>query len=143
MENSFSKGDHALLDCLLLSRCRYLLKCQSALSGFSKVLNPRLEAYRLSANKLPSWSWGNPYFPDAYLPKLTSKNPECQKILDDLFTDDWTLDRVAAKKFGGSFKYRLRKRYMRRERGVPKWSFDGLHMRVDKHLGRLTRKLWA
>ncbi|MGD0252743.1 MAG: hypothetical protein ABSC01_08610 [Verrucomicrobiota bacterium] len=141
IENNFSKGDHALLDCLLLSRCKYLLKCQSALSGFAKILNPRLEAYRVSANKLAPWCFGNPYFPDAFLPKLTSQNPECQKILAGLLAGDWTQDRKAGKKFGGVFRYKTRKESMRKDRGVPKWSWDGLHLRLDSRLARLARKL--
>ena len=140
-ENNFAKGDHALLDCLLLSRCRYLLKCQSALSGFAKILNPQLEAYRLSANKLAPWCFGNPYFPDAFLPKLTSQNPECQKILARLLAGDWMEDRAAMKKFGGVFQYKPRKRYMRKEGQVPKWSWDGLHLRLDARLAGLTRRL--
>src|SRR6267143_2972039 len=50
-QNLPRKGDRALLDCVVLSRCRWVLKCSSALSGFAKVLNPRLEAYRVSASK--------------------------------------------------------------------------------------------
>ena len=73
--NGFEKGDHAILDCLLLSRCKYLLKCQSALSGFAKVLNPKLEAYRISANKLTPWAKEIPYFPDGFLPKYQSETP--------------------------------------------------------------------
>ncbi len=105
IENNYSKGDHALLDCLLLSRCKYLLKCQSALSGFAKILNPRLEAYRVCANKLAPWCFGNPYFPDAFLPKLTSQNTECQRILAALLTGDWTEDGTATNKFGGQFRF--------------------------------------
>jgi hypothetical protein len=141
VENNFAKGDHALLDCLLLSRCRYLLKCQSALSGFAKILNPQLEAYRLSANKLAPWCFGSPYFPDAFLPKLTSQNPDCQKILARLLAGDWTESRAAMKKFGGVFQYKPRKRYMRKEGRVPKWSWDGLHLRLDARLAGLTRRL--
>jgi hypothetical protein len=140
IENSFSKGDHALLDCLLLSRCKYLIKCQSALSGFSKVLNPRLEAYRVSANKLAPWLFGTPYFPDAFLPKLTSQNPECQKILDRLLAGDWTQDPTATKKYGGHFQYKPRKSYMRRGGNVSRLSWDNLHMCLDSWLAMLTRR---
>jgi len=142
--NNIGKGEHALLDCLLLSRCKYLLKSMSALSGFAKVLNPGIEAYRLSANKL--YFWDIPYFPDAYLPKLTSRDPKCQKILSRLFDGDWTQDKAAMKKYGATFKYQKRKGYMRKERGVPKWSFDGLHKRFDCHFGRVkpifAKKTW-
>jgi hypothetical protein len=142
LDDGFSKGDHALLDCLLLSRCRYLLKCQSALSGFAKILNPNLEAYRIAANKLSWWSWGNPYFPDAHLPKLTSQNPECQKILARLLAGDWTGDKWAVKKFGGTFRYKSRRRYMNQlPQDIPKWSLTGLQLRLDSRLDRLIRRL--
>ncbi len=142
-QNDLSKGDHALLDCLLLSRCQYLLKCQSALSGFAKILNPQLDAYRVSANKLAPWSYGNPYFPDAFLPKLKSQNPECQKILSRLLSGDWTEDRLAMRKFGGRFKYKTRKSYMRKVGNIPipKWSWDGLYLRLDARMARLVRRL--
>ncbi len=109
------KGDHAMLDCLLLSRCRYVIKCQSALSGFSKVINPGLEAYRISANKM---SMDIPYFPDAYFPRLQSSDPECQKILSRLFKDDWLDNRKAHEKFGKPF------RTMNRPgKGILYWTF--------------------
>jgi len=95
------KGDHAMLDCLLLSRCRSLIKCQSALSGFAKVLNPRLEAYRISANKM---TVEIPYFPDAYLPKLPTDDPECKGIIERLFKGDWLDARWSRKKFGKPFR---------------------------------------
>jgi hypothetical protein len=96
-----AKADHALLDCLLLSRCRTLIKCQSALSGFAKVLNPRLEAYRVSANKM---TVDIPYFPDAYIPRLVSRNPECRAILERLFRGDWLDDRKSRERFGRPFR---------------------------------------
>ena len=135
VENNFSKGDHALLDCLLLSRCKYLVKCQSALSGFAKILNPKLEAYRVAANKLAWWTWGIPYFPDAYIPKLTSRDPECQKILARLFLGDWTEDKIAMRKFGGQFKFKARKSYTDRfPRDISLLSLDGLRMHLDKRI---------
>ncbi len=142
-QNNLSKGDHALLDCLMLSRCKYLLKCQSALSGFAKILNPQLEAYRVSANKLAPWCYGNPYFPDAFLPKLTSQDPECQTILARLLAGDWTEDRLAMRRFGARFKYKTRKSYMRKVGNIPipKWSWDGLYLRLDARMVRLVRRL--
>ena len=118
-EDNFAKGEHALLDCLLLSRCRYVLKCQSALSAFAKVLNPQLEAYRISANKLVRWNFGAPYFPDGYLPQITSQDVGCQKIIARLFAGDWTQNVVAAKKFAKPFRYEKRKGYMRRANREP------------------------
>lgn len=112
--SGFEKGDHALLDCLLLSRCRYLVKCQSALSGFAKVLNPKLEAYRISANKLTPWAKEIPYFPDGFLPKYQSERPECKKVLEHLFVDDWTENSKVVGMYGPLFRYRRREGNTRR-----------------------------
>lgn len=108
IESGLEKGDHAVLDCLLLSKCRYLLKCQSALSGFAKILNPKLEAYRISANKLTPWAKEIPYFPDGFLPKYQSERPECRKVLDRLFVDDWTENSKVVGIYGPLFRYRKR-----------------------------------
>ncbi len=145
-EDNFAKGEHALLDCLLLSRCQYVLKCQSALSAFAKVLNPRLEAYRISANKLVRWNFGAPYFPDGYLPQLTSQDDGCKIILARLFDGDWTQNVVAAKKFTKPFRYVKRKGYMRRANQAsqwdfPLWSLDGLHSRTDLKIDALRNRL--
>jgi hypothetical protein len=112
-QDNCSKGEHALLDCLLLSRCKYLLKCQSALSGFAKVLNPKIEAYRVSANKLAYWNRDVPYFPDGFLPKYSSMNPQCQELLDRLFEGDWTSNAVVARRFSSSVGYEHRGRRRR------------------------------
>jgi hypothetical protein len=110
---SFAKGDHAVLDCLLLSRCKYLIKNQSALSGFAKVLNPELESYRIAASKL---FVDIPYFPDAYIPPLTSDDPKCNAILTELLKDDWTQNQRAYKKFSPPF--------LTMERSSLKWKIE-------------------
>ena len=104
-ENMPHKGDRALLDCVLLSRCRYVLKCSSALSGFAKVLNPRLESYRVAASKLFA---DIPYFPEAYIPRLTSRDPECGRILERLFAHDWLDDPRARGRFSRPFRTQSR-----------------------------------
>ena len=58
-------------DSLLLSKCKIVLKCQSALSAFSKIFNPDLEIYRITCCKLFSKV---PYFPEAYIPKYIIKD---------------------------------------------------------------------
>lgn len=98
--NKKTKGDHALLDSLLLSKCKYLLKNQSALSAFAKIFNPKLNAYRISASKLFT---DIPYFPDAYIPQLASEDPVCKSILKRLLKDDWTQNQNAIGKFGKPF----------------------------------------
>jgi hypothetical protein len=100
-----SKADRALVDCILLSRCGYVIKCSSALSGFAKILNPELIVYRIAASKLFA---DIPYFPDAYIPQLTSLNPKCQKILEKLFENDWSNNPKARQCFGRGFKTKLR-----------------------------------
>jgi hypothetical protein len=87
IEGLSAKGDRAMLDCLLLSRCRAVLKTSSALSGFAKILNPELEIYRISASKRFD---DDPYFPDAYIPRYLSSSPEISAVVDRLMVDDWT-----------------------------------------------------
>lgn len=106
------KGERALLDCSLLSRCKYLLKGSSALSGFAKVINPDLEAYRVSASKLFA---DIPYFPEAYLPKLTSECAKCQAILAKQFAEDW-LQNPKARRFVKPFSTKSRHTLLQRLR---------------------------
>ena len=101
------KGDRAVLDCLLLSRCKYLLKASSALSGFAKVLNPDLESYRVSASKFFA---DIPYFPDAYIPKLTTNDKDCDILLKRLFTNDWLENKRAKELYGARFATKKRSR---------------------------------
>lgn len=140
-EEAFAKGDHALLDCLLLSRCRYVLKCQSALSGFAKILNPDLEIYRISANKLAPWSHGIPYFPDAYVPQLTSADPTCQRLLARFMAGDWTEDPVARHRYRRVFRYRRRPLYLRLGPDLPLWSPHRLEWLRDR-LSAWFLRLW-
>jgi len=99
------KADRALLDCVLLSRCRYVLKCSSALSGFAKVLNPALECYRVAACKMFA---DIPYFPDAYVPRLVLRDPAAQAILARQFEGDWLDDAAAVARWSTPFVARPR-----------------------------------
>ncbi|MEO7007939.1 MAG: hypothetical protein ABI156_02215 [Caldimonas sp.] len=94
-----TKGDHALMDCVLLSRCTWVLNCSSALSAFAKVLNPELRIYRVAASKLFGVA---PYFPIAYIRRFESSDPACAQILDRQFKDDWSEDPRARRR--GSFR---------------------------------------
>ena len=98
-----SNADHALLDCVLLSRCRWVLKTSSALSAFAKVLNPDLAIFRVAASKLFDVM---PYFPVAYIPRWSSSDPECARILERLLQDDWLDDPVARAAWGAPFRTR-------------------------------------
>ncbi len=93
---SATKADRALLDCVLLSRCKHMINTSSALSAFAKIFNPNLDCYRVAASKLFAEI---PYFPVAYIPKLTSENPECQKILNRSLSGDWLQNKNRNKKY--------------------------------------------
>jgi hypothetical protein len=121
------KADRALLDCVLLSRCRYVLKCSSALSGFAKVLNPELAVYRVAACKM----FGDiPYFPDAYVPRLSlDDDPRARAILARQFAGDWLDDAAARARWGAPFV--ARQRY-----GVRRIAVNALKYAVSVMLGR-------
>lgn len=94
--NNNKKARDAMKDCIMLSRCKMVIKCQSALSAFAKVLNPDLEIYRISASKKFA---DIPYWPDAYIPKYTSDDAEVQKQIDKQMIGDWTYNEVDRVKF--------------------------------------------
>jgi hypothetical protein len=98
-------GTEAMVDMLCLSKCKIVLKVSSALSAFSKVINPDLNVYRLNALKMYT---DIPYFPDAYIP-LFEKNDnyteECNKIISKIQQDDWT---KTHKQMFNNFYYQLR-----------------------------------
>ena len=90
IDNNLEKAISAMVDSLLLSKCKIVLKCQSALSAFSKIFNPDLEIYRVTCCKLFS---NVPYFPEAYIPKYIIKdnnNIILKKLMNDIFINDWT-----------------------------------------------------
>ena len=99
------KADRAVLDCLLLSRCKYVVMTTSALSGFSKILNPNLECYRVTASRLFT---DIPYFPIAYIPRLTTSDTNCLKILKKLYKGDWIENKKANRKFNHVFQTKKR-----------------------------------
>ena len=96
------KADRALLDCLLISRCRTALQTSSALPSFAKVLNPDLEMYRCASSKLFA---PLPYFPVAYIPPVSLKTTRAVEILTTTMQHDWTSIRKA-RKFRSSFIHR-------------------------------------
>lgn len=51
--NGYRKGEDVLIDCLLLSRCDYLLKCTSAVGEFAMYFNSDLECYDLNEQNEP------------------------------------------------------------------------------------------
>jgi hypothetical protein len=50
--NGYRKGEDVLIDCLLLSRSDYLLKCRSAVGEFAIYLNPNLACVDLNYTKI-------------------------------------------------------------------------------------------
>lgn len=101
------KADRALLDCLLLSRCRAVLKTCSALSAFSKILEPRLEIYRCSACKKYT---DIPYVPVAYIEPYTTDSAAVLSILARLMKDDWREVGMHSSHTSVSFSARPRRR---------------------------------
>jgi hypothetical protein len=71
----------AIVDCLTLSCCRYVLSSMSALSAFAKVLNPNLKIWRIAACK-PSW------FPVAYIEKYGGYGSRARGVLRALQEGD-------------------------------------------------------
>ena len=98
------EADRALIDCLALSRCAAVLNTSSALSAFSKVLNPDLEIYRCAASKMFA---DIPYFPIAYIPQYKSDRAAVTEILIRTMAGDW-LSEPAARRFQSKFTFKSR-----------------------------------
>ena len=116
------EADRALIDCLALSRCATVLNTSSALSAFSKVLNPDLEIYRCAASKMFA---DIPYFPIAYIPPYKSNKAAVTEVLTRTMAGDW-LSRPAARRFLRKFAFKSRaplraflRRMRKRLRNVP------------------------
>eukprot|EP00937_MAST-01D_sp_MAST-1D-sp2_P002593 g2593.t1 len=73
--NGIEHAKTALVDAIVLGKCKFLLKTSSALSAWSKVFNPKVEAYRVQG-------FNADWFPDANIPMYwTEKDPASQAIL--------------------------------------------------------------
>jgi hypothetical protein len=112
------EADRALIDCLALSRCATVLNTSSALSAFSKVLQPDLEIYRCAASKMFA---DIPYFPIAYIPQYESDDVVVAGVLTRTMADDW-LSNPAAWRFRKKFVFKsrspLRAFFRRMRKGV-------------------------
>jgi len=62
--DGYSLGRDALFNCLMLSRCRRVLKTASILSAWAKVFEPALEIYTLSRRR----GMHSKYFPERCIP---------------------------------------------------------------------------
>jgi hypothetical protein len=98
------KTDRAMLDCLMLSRCSLVLLSSSALSGFSKIINPDLNIFRISASKKFA---DIPYFPVAYLPVYDSPDARIQQLIAHLTQGDWS-HAPESQRFKTAFTYMSR-----------------------------------
>jgi hypothetical protein len=103
-EERAAEADRALVDCLALSRCAVVLNTSSALSAFSKVLQPDLEIYRCAASKMFA---DIPYFPIAYIPRYETDDVVVTKVLTRTMSDDW-LSNPAARRFRKKFVFKSR-----------------------------------
>jgi hypothetical protein len=93
-ENPILSGKMAMVDMLCLSKCNTVLKVSSALSSFSKVINPSLNVYRINSLKFIPNPKHIPYFPDAYIPLLPTNEKyteECNNIMKEVQQDDWSI----------------------------------------------------
>lgn len=89
-QDIYRNAFEAMVDMLCLSKCKIVLKVSSALSAFSKVINPNLEIYRLNATIMCG---DIPYFADSYIPLLkTNKeySDKCNEILEKIQINDWS-----------------------------------------------------
>jgi hypothetical protein len=103
-EDRTIEADRALIDCLALSRCAAVLNTSSALSAFSKVLNPDLEIYRCAASKMFA---DIPYFPIAYIPQYKSNHAAVVEVLTRTMAGDW-LSNPGAWRFRNKFAFKSR-----------------------------------
>ena len=80
--NGNAHAKTALVDAIVLSKCKYLLKTSSALSAWSKVFNPEVEAYRVQG-------FNADWFPDANIPMYWTEDPASQAILKRTLQKDY------------------------------------------------------
>lgn len=63
LKNKLELTKNSVAEMLVLSKCKYVLKNQSAFSSWAKIVNPKIKMYRTSKCK-------QDWFPDYYLPEL-------------------------------------------------------------------------
>jgi hypothetical protein len=64
----YLRGEEALLDCLLLSRCSYLIKCPSLLSAWSVLLAPDLPVTMVNSRYASARAFPDDLFPIDNIP---------------------------------------------------------------------------
>lgn len=80
--DKLAMAKNAIVDALTLSRCRYVLKCMSQLSAFSKVFNPEVVVHRVTACKNSGW------FPESSIPPYRSTDRNIRALLKKLQEGD-------------------------------------------------------
>ena len=60
--DNYKKGLHALADCILLSRCKAMIKTSSALSAWSKVFAPEMDVVLVGKPYPNPWKRVNPWY---------------------------------------------------------------------------------
>lgn len=85
-DNYINNAREAMIDMLCLSKCNTVLKTSSALSAFSKIINPNINIYRINASiyTINEKYTDNPYFPDSYIPLLECNehySAKCNELL--------------------------------------------------------------
>lgn len=70
-----------IIDMLALSKCATIIKSSSALSSFSKIINPSVKLYTVSATL-------NPWFPTPVAEQYKSKSEKIIKILERTMKND-------------------------------------------------------
>ena len=80
--NGNAHAKTALVDAIVLGRCKYILKTSSALSAWSKVFSPEVEAYRVQG-------FNADWFPDSSIPMYWTTDPASQAILKRTLQKDY------------------------------------------------------
>jgi hypothetical protein len=113
-DNPILNAKMAMVDMLCLSNCKTVLKISSALSSFSKIINPSLNIYRINALKFIPDPRRVPYFPDAYIPLLPLNEKytqECNDLLTQLQQDDWSIQYPNVRNYFSHFDTKIRQRF--------------------------------
>ena len=81
IKNNVDKDKHylsSLVDMIVLSKCKSVIKTSSQLSAWPKILNNDIEIYRVS-------SFIHDWFPDSRIPLYKSINDDINLLLEDIY----------------------------------------------------------
>jgi len=80
-EEKNNRNIDAMLDVLSLSKCGYVLKGSSAMSAFSKILNPSQKIFQVQAMKMP-------WYPAVGIPPYETDSKQVNEILSKTLKGD-------------------------------------------------------